>query len=85
MSPRRTSNALLWLFAAAGLFGLVTLWIIAQGHGLGSVWPLLPVLCGALLLGAVAHVLKHYQSALTRYRLQHKPLAGPRPGAALPD
>ena len=85
MSPRRTLNSLLWLFAAAGLFGLGTLWVLAQGHGLASVWPLLPVLCGVLLLAAVAHGLKHYQRALTRYRLQHKPLAGPRPGAALPD
>jgi hypothetical protein len=78
-------TALLWFFAAAGAFGLGTLWIIAHGGSLGGVWPLLlPVLCGALLLGAVAHVLKHTQSALTRYRSQHKPLAGPRPGAALP-
>ena len=85
MSPRRVLTAVLWFFAAAGLFMLGTLWAIGLGHGLRAVWPLVPVLFGAVLLAAVAHYLTYQQDPLRTYRQRHKRLAGPKPGAALPD
>ncbi|HWB44470.1 MAG TPA: hypothetical protein VG900_03450 [Hyphomicrobiaceae bacterium] len=85
MSPRRVLTALLWFFAAAGLFMLGTLWAIGFGQGLQKVWPFIPVLLGAVMLAAVAHYLTLQQDPLRTYRQRHKPLAGPKPGAALPD
>jgi hypothetical protein len=68
---------------AAMLLALSSLTAMAMQVGNLSAWALVPFFWCAALLAAIAHYARR-QDALSRYRAEHRPLAGPRAGAQLP-
>lgn len=83
MSMRWELHVVVWAVAAAGALALSVLSLMAAPDGVPGVWALLPFMLTAGILAGLVHVLAR-QDPATRYHLEHKPLAGPRPGARLP-
>jgi len=82
-ADRRVTVAL-WALGAAAAAGVSALGIVAAEEGRLAAWALVSLLwCAAMLSGLVHHLREG--AALDRYRLHHKPLAGPREGAQLPS
>lgn len=73
----------LWGAAAAAALAVSVLAVAAAQDGKLGVWALVAFAWSAALLAGFGHHLTQ-QDPISRYRQQHKPLAGPRPGAELP-
>ena len=82
---RRELGNLLMLGLAAAVFSLSTLWIIAAAQDYGKVLAALPFAGSALLMAGIAWKIRPIPGTLAHYRRRHRPLAGPRPGADLPQ
>ena len=85
MFKQEKAALLAGLLAAAAIFAVSTLWVIAGRGGHLSAWAVIPFFWSAVLLAGVAHALRQLPGTLTGYRRHHRPLAGPREGAQLPQ
>lgn len=84
MLTSRSVTLALWALGAAAAAGVSAHWIVSAGDGRLTAWALVSLLwCVAMLTGFVHHLREG--APLERYRLRHKPLAGPREGAQLPS
>jgi len=84
MTMHRGLAALLWLVAGAAVLVAGAAWAVDVESGKMSAWVLVPFFWGAALVAVLVHYLAQGADALTRHRLHHRPLAGPRAGAELP-
>jgi hypothetical protein len=84
MSMDRKVTILLWTLGSAAALGLSTLSVLVAEDGRMSPWALVSFMWSVAMLAGLVHHLGG-QDAMTRYRLRHKPLAGPREGAQLPS
>jgi hypothetical protein len=82
---RRDVSLVLILGAAAAVLGLGTLWMLAAGQERIGVAAILPFAVSALLMAGVAWKVRPSPGTLAHYLRRHEPLAGPRPGAELPQ
>jgi peptidoglycan/LPS O-acetylase OafA/YrhL len=85
MLSRNRLMSLVGLCAAGVAFILGSVWIIAGAGPAPGPWAVLPLAGSAALLACTAIAIGARRNDLRRYRVQHKPLAGPRPGAQLPN
>jgi len=83
MSGRREYHIVVGAMAAAAALTPSVLSIMAAHDGALGNWALVAFALTAGILAGLVHVLARRDLA-TRYRLEHKPLAGPPPGARLP-
>jgi hypothetical protein len=84
MTMHRGLTAVLLLVAGAAILVAVAAWPLGVQSGKVSPAILVAFFWAVALVAMLAHFLSQGGDALTRYRLRHKPLAGPRPGADLP-
>jgi hypothetical protein len=84
MTMHRGLTAVLLLVAGAAILAAGAAWSLDAQSGKMSPVILVAFFWAIALAAALAHYLSQGGDALTRYRLHHKPLAGPRPGAELP-
>jgi uncharacterized membrane protein len=74
--------------AAAWLLSILVVgaaaWIVSTPSGAAGALAVVPIALSAILLAVAWHVTMSSRNARTRYLQQHRPLAGPRPGAHLP-
>jgi hypothetical protein len=82
---QRGLAAVLWTVAGAGTIAAGMAWGFGVQNGKMSAVAPVAIFWSAALVAVVVHHLSQSAGALTRYRLHHKPLAGPRPGAELPE
>jgi hypothetical protein len=82
MSRRMT--VLLWALGAALALSVSGLSVMAAEDGRMTPWALVSFMWSVAMLAGLTHHLGA-RDAMTRYRLRHKPLAGPREGAQLPS
>lgn len=85
MTMHRGLTALLWLVAGVGMLAAAGIWAADVQSGKISAFVLVAFFWVAALMAVVVHYLSQGADALTRYRLYHKSLAGPRAGAELPE
>ena len=81
----RILAVLLWPLAVVVVFAVCAYWIVDAQSGKISAWVILPFFWGAALMAVVAHYVAQWRDPISRYLASHKPLAGPRPGAELPE
>lgn len=83
--PRRLTHPL-WLLLAGVAAALCAIWLYAPLTGNVGLWALLPLLVSAAMIVATAHHLaQRHHAGRPQYERNRKPLAGPRPGARLPQ
>jgi len=85
MTMHRGLAAVLWLLAGAALLVAGAAWAVDMQTGKMNAFILVLFFWSVALVAVVVHYLSQGADALTRYRLYHKQLAGPRPGAELPE
>ena len=85
MTMQRGLTAVLWLVVGAAMLAAGAAWMDEAQSGKMSALVLVAFFWGAALVAVLVHYLSQGADALTRYRLYHKPLAGPRAGAELPE
>ena len=82
---RRLTRSL-WLLLAGVAAALCAIWLYAPLTAYVGLWALLPLLVSAAMIVATAHHLaQRYHAGRPQYERNRKPLAGPRPGARLPQ
>jgi hypothetical protein len=84
MPTGRKVTIALWALGAAIALALTGVSVLMAGEGLLPPWALVAFMWSAAMVAGLAHHLAA-PDPCTRYRLRHKPLAGPREGAQLPS
>jgi hypothetical protein len=82
---RRDLNTAFSLALSAAVLAISTLWLIGTPHQHVNTLAALPFAASALLMAGIAWKARPAPGSLAHYRRRHRPLAGPRPGAGLPE
>jgi hypothetical protein len=82
MLLRNVLQVVLWSLATLAIFAACVFWFADAESGKVGAWVILPFFWGGAMVAAGIHQLAQLRDPLARYLARHKPLAGPRRGAA---